>query len=39
MQGNNYSIYTSISEIYKKRVVIEEYLTEEEIECGGYEFV
>lgn len=39
MQENDYSIYTSISEVYKKRVVIEEYLTEEEIECGGYEFV
>lgn len=39
MQENDYSIYTSISEVYKKRVVTEEYLTEEEIECGGYEFV
>ena len=39
MQENNYSIYTSISEVYKKRVVTEEYFTEEEIECGGYEFV
>ena len=39
MQENNYSIYTSISEVYKKRVVTEEYLTEEEIECGDYEFI
>lgn len=39
MQENNYSIYTSILEVYKKRVVTEEYLTEEEIECGSYEFV
>lgn len=39
MQENDYSIYISISEVYKKRVVTEEYLTEEEIECGGYEFV
>ena len=39
MQENDYSIYTSILEVYKKRVVTEEYLTEEEIECGSYEFV
>lgn len=26
-------------EVYKKRVVTEKYLTEEEIECGSYEFV
>ena len=39
MQENNYSIYTSISEVYKKRVVTEEYLTKEEIECGNYEFI
>lgn len=39
MQENNYSYYTSILEVYKRRIVIEEYLTEEEIECGGYEFV
>ena len=39
MQENDYSIYTSISEVYKKRVVTEEYLTKEEIECGNYEFI
>lgn len=39
MQENDYSIYTSISEVYKRRVVTEEYLTKEEIECGDYEFV
>ena len=39
MQENDYLIYTSISEVYKTRVVTEEYLTKEEIECGGYEFV
>lgn len=39
MQENDYSIYTSISEVYKKRVVTEEYLTKEEIECGDYEFI
>ena len=26
-------------EVYKKRVVTEEYLTKEEIECGDYEFI
>lgn len=39
MQENDYSYDTSISEVYKKRVVTEKYLTKEEIECGGYEFV
>ncbi len=39
MQENDYSIYVSISEVYKRRVITEEYLTEEEIECGGYEFI
>lgn len=39
MQENDYSIYTSILEVYKKRVVTQEYLTKEEIECGDYEFV
>lgn len=39
MQENDYSIYTSISEVYKRKVVTEEYLTKEEIGCGGYEFV
>ena len=39
MQENDYSIYISISEVYKIRVVTEEYLTKEEIECGDYEFI
>ena len=39
MQENDYSIYASISEVYKKRVITEEYLTKEEIECGNYEFI
>lgn len=39
MLENDYSLWTSITEVYKRRIVTEEYLTKEEIECGGYEFV
>ena len=39
MQENDYSYYTSIFEVYKRRIVIEEYLTKTEIESGYYEFI
>lgn len=39
MQENDYSYYTSILEVYKRRIIVEKYLTKEEAESGDYEFI